>query len=125
LAGLDSGALALEMYLSDLQGDPLAIAGVRNLSANITSAPITRNRFYMIEGHLIQNTPGTSDGEVHMWVDGAKRLQYTNVRWSDSSGVGDNKWTEAQLNVINGPGPNATVSGSYQIDYDHLYVTVN
>lgn len=125
LAGLDSGALDLQMYLSDLQSDPLATGGVRNLSANLTSAPIERDRYYMIEGHIIQNTPGVSDGQVHMWVDGAKRLQYTNVRWSDGSGVGDNGWLETAINVINGPGPNATVTNTHQIHYDHLYMTVN
>ncbi len=124
-AGTDAGALDLQMYLSDLQGDPLATGGIRNLSANLTSAPIERARYYMIEGHLIQNTPGVSNGEVHVWVDGAKRLGYTNVRWSDSSGVGDNGWLETQINAINGPGPNSTVAGTYQIEYDHLYMTVN
>lgn len=50
------------------------------------SLSLARNRWYAIETEIKLNTPGTSNGEVRMWVDGQNVMQVTgiDIRGSDT-----------------------------------------
>jgi hypothetical protein len=48
-----------------------------NASANVS---FERGRWYAVEYQVILNTPGSADGSVRLWVDGAKVAEKTGLR---------------------------------------------
>lgn len=48
-----------------------------NYGSNVGDSTIGRNQWYCIEVHLKNNTPGSSDGVLEMWVDSVKTHNYT------------------------------------------------
>ena len=119
--GVDDGALRLVFKMQNTTGDPNAGGGgARNLEANVTSAPIVRDRWYFMETHLKLNVPGTANGIVRQWLDGSQKLEYTNVSWDDGTGGGTVvRFNNFTLNPTWGGGPNDTNPVRSHWDIDH------
>jgi hypothetical protein len=91
----------------------------RALDQNLTRVELVRGQWYHVEVVLKMNTAvGLSDGEFHMWIDGTKVSEHTNVRWSD----GDRTWDRLAWNPIWGGQQDAVQEEMYQY-VDHIYLS--
>ncbi len=44
--------------------------------------------WYLIENHIVMNTPGKTDGLIEAWVDGKKGVSIPNLRFRDTNAFG-------------------------------------
>ena len=119
----DVSPLNFEIRLQNLLGDSVAGGGgSRNLTANVTSAPVIRDTWVFLEMYFRLNDVGSENGEAHAWIDGVKRIEYTNISWDDGSlGGSDNvqRFSIYKLNPTWGgiDPPNNPVNSFWDIDH--------
>jgi hypothetical protein len=90
----------------------------RSFEQNLTgNSFVTRDQWYHVEMILRMNTPGNADGEFHMWVDGTKVTEYTNIQWSNGPGY---TWTRLRWTPLWG-GQNDSIPTEFYIYVDHTY----
>ena len=72
-------------------------AGSVNYTQNVGAGKITRaGAWQRYELLLVMNSPGSRNGQIHAWVDGAKVVQYTNVPFvygGESPVLNDVQWS--------------------------------
>ncbi|MBE7462740.1 MAG: hypothetical protein HS116_04505 [Planctomycetes bacterium] len=83
-----SGAPYLYYYHMDM--GKWGSNGEQNQGAPISMTP---GRWYAIEMMLKANTPGASDGELKLWIDGVLKAQHTGIRWRTDA--------ELKINYVN------------------------
>lgn len=55
----------------------------QNFSTNLASEVVNKDEWALVEVLLrAQNSAGSSDGEIHIWVNGTKTTEHTDVEWS-------------------------------------------
>lgn len=87
--GIDSGTIEFQMRLQNSNH------GARNIEPNLTTGEIVRGSWHDVEVVMVANTPGTNDGELHVWIDGTKSHEYTDVGYfasGDGPGFDSAKW---------------------------------
>lgn len=62
----------------------LNVNAIGQYNDNVASGALTRGRWHEVEAHLVMNTPGVKDGQLHIWLDGTKIAEHTNVEYSAS-----------------------------------------
>ena len=93
--------------------------GSENFSQNISPVSITPGDWVNIELLLVMNsTPGKSDGEAHLWVNGQKTSEHTAVLWSD----GNCTWDSIRWEPIWG-GIGDSIREKIMMYVDHIYVS--
>ena len=82
LRGTGSIAEVTSMGIQLLQQGLLA----RNISANDNTAHlITVGAWHTLEMHCVQNTIGVADGTLHIWIDGTRTHNYSDVVYRNST----------------------------------------
>jgi hypothetical protein len=86
--GGGGGPLVITPYLSDgntyeyATGHNHWIAAQNWRFANRQAVRVTAGQWAFVEIIVrMENSPGARDGELHMWVNGTKTHQYTNIQW--------------------------------------------
>jgi uncharacterized protein YjdB len=115
--GFDMGPLRHDFFV---QGDN----GVgRRMSPNVGDGTITRNKWHRIEFVLIGNTKACSNvranGEVHIWTDGRKTHQYTDVCFDYAA---NSSWRQVNTTSIYG-GAGHDVSQNFFTYWDHMQIS--
>lgn len=121
--GTDNNTLRLRITS---QGTPSPSGDQRIFSRNVGVADddvVTRGTWFTAEALLIGNSTGlTTDGEIHLWINGTKILAYTDVSmWNDL--VDPNPFFFGlELTPVWG-GAGDTVDTDMHLRYDHCYIT--
>lgn len=58
------------------------------ITNNLTTVSITKGSWAVVEMIIRGGTPGSANGEFHLWVNGTKQAQYTSFQWEDASATG-------------------------------------
>jgi len=90
-----------------------------NLFSNQGSVPLARNAWYRFQIILQYNTVGNADGALHVWINGTKTHQYTNLRIRDD-GTGIDLML---LDGVYGGGTQNSVPADQYIYIDHWYTS--
>lgn len=88
-------------------------------TANLTTGDLDMedNRWYAFEVHVYPNTNGNFDGIIQVWVDGVKRLDYSNLRMRNDNNI--RNFTDMSfVNYIGG-----TLAGNYEMWFDDVVVS--
>lgn len=87
-------------------------------TANLTTSNLDMedNRWYAFEVHVYPNTNGNFDGLIQVWVDGIKRLEYSDLRMRHDSNI--RNFTD--LSFVNYVG--GTLLGEYEMWFDDVAV---
>lgn len=86
-------------------------SGARNLTPNITNVTIEPGEWYVVEVLLDAN------GEAHLWVNGVKTTEYTDVNWRATG------FDEYKLEPTWGGNTGPTVNQDMYMDIDHIYIS--
>jgi hypothetical protein len=83
---------------------------------------IPRGQWTLFEFLVYYNTGSNFDGEIHIWVNGTKVMQRTNVAWA---GQGSRHWEEIFLTPTYGGGnnPYGPVPAHQYSYFDRLYIS--
>ena len=84
-----------------------------DLSPNLVEVGIPHGQRAMVELYLKMNTIGVEppDGEAHLWVNGTKTTQYSNIEWVTS---GDAKWDSVRWEPTWGGSGGTVLNEMYQ-----------
>lgn len=93
-----------------------------DLSPAEDAAQIVRGRWYRIEMHIVANTPGMADGEVHYWINGVKLGEFTGAEFI-SPGDLDGTFNNFRWEPVWG-GQRGTVEEEMYQFIDNIYVSV-
>jgi hypothetical protein len=95
--GSDAGDMNFQVVTQNPDLSPVTViyrwdSAGNGVSPSLADATIDRDTWYVIEVLIRANTPGSADGEIHVWIDGTKILEFTNVEMvsPDSDGTFDN-----------------------------------
>jgi hypothetical protein len=78
-----------------------------------------RGQWVKYEILLKANTSGSANGELHVWFDGVKSHQYTDVNWQMNSA---RTWLSLAWNPTYGGGTNPVPANQYQY-IDHIRIS--
>ncbi len=78
--GPGSTQFGIEAHVQDTE-----LHATRRLRQNRSTVIIQRERWYFVEQVVKRNTPGISNGEVHMWIDGTKIVEYRDIGFTKNS----------------------------------------
>lgn len=61
------------------------------------SFTLPRDRWFLVEQEVVLNTPGTADGAARLWLDGALKVERTDIPWREKdtltlSGIVNDVW---------------------------------
>ena len=57
---------------------------IRDLRPNLSTIGAPHGSVNHVKIHIVANTPGNSDGQAHMWVNGVKTTEHTNVQFMNA-----------------------------------------
>lgn len=90
----------------------------RNLLPNVCEAEIVRGEWFQILARLKMNTGSNSDGELHVWFNGSKSHEYTDVKFVSPEN-NPNQWGGLEINGVWG-GTKGTVPETQYLWVDHV-----
>lgn len=117
--GQDMGTMNLQLRLQGT-GDERSLSGGPNIGGNVGDASIVRDTWYKAEVLMIANTGSNFDGELHIWINGSKTHEYTDVRYFDDGT--NHEFDGIKWNPTWG-GTGDTVEETQYQWVDHIYVS--
>ncbi|MES9851631.1 MAG: hypothetical protein ABW170_07355 [Candidatus Thiodiazotropha sp. L084R] len=78
------------------------------------ASPVRPGQWDTLKVYFRNNTPGSSDGIVRMWINGELKLEHTNVNLRESTNFNPNKLIMSSWNNVDMTSENGTL---YQDDY--------
>ncbi len=111
---------APQMYFSVIQQGTVDRTLGANLNTSAAQLDGKRGSWVRYELLLKANSAnGSANGELHVWLDGVKTHQYTNVNWQMGSG---RAWQSLAWNPTYGGGTNPIPKDQHQY-IDHIHVS--
>lgn len=121
--GANAASLRLDMRLVPRGNEGSQSLGSPNLIPNLASGEIVRGTWHEIEINVVNNTAGNFDGEAHIWLDGVKITEYTDVMFFDDAVDPASGFQVVSWDPTWGGTGDTVISDQYQ-RMDHFYISV-